>query len=136
MNLLTEKQIARKSVPFREGRHLYFLLDNDQVVYIGQCSKTTPNLFAHKEKDFTDYYMLPVADDEDINLLHAEYIVQFMPVYNSGSLPPNSVYMNKYRMKKAFDVTGHELNRYIRKNKAKTVYQDFFIVKEVFGLHD
>lgn len=136
MDLLNAKDIAKKSVPFKESRHLYFLLDQDEVVYVGQCSKSTPNLFAHKDKDFTHYYMLPVGDDEDIALLQAEYIVQFLPIYNNGNLPPNPVYMNKDRMKKAFDVTGHELNRYIRKNKAKTVYQDYFVVKEVFGLQD
>ena len=132
LKLLTEKQISQKQIPWEEGRHIYFLLKDDIVVYIGKCSKSLPNLLAHRDKDFTDYYILGIDDENaDIDLIHAEYILNLVPKYN-GNLPTNEFYMRKSQMKKKFDVDGFELNRLIKENGANTVYHDYYDIREVF----
>lgn len=130
--LLTEKEIASHSIPFVESPHLYFLLKGDEVTYIGSCSKSTPNLFSHNDKDFDRYYMLSVEQEVDLNVLLAEYIIKLVPRYN-GNLPSNEKYMSKAQIKKRFNLSGHEINKVIKEKKVSTVYLDYYDISEFFS---
>ncbi|MFP3391772.1 hypothetical protein [Brevibacillus sp. SIMBA_040] len=129
--LLTEKEIASHSIPFVERPHLYFLLKGDEVTYVGSCSKSTPNLFSHNDKDFDCYYMLSVEQDVDLNVLLAEYIIKLVPKHN-GNLQSNEKYMSKSQIKKKFNMSGYDINKVIKEKKINTVYLDYYDIDEFF----
>jgi hypothetical protein len=64
---------------------VYFLLKNEEVVYVGQTSKPWPlRILDHIEagqKDFDDVWFTPV-DRQSINAVERAYIRQFRPKHN------------------------------------------------------
>lgn len=62
---------------------IYFLLHNDNVVYVGQSSNVEKRIIQHRcsEKQFDSYRIIPC--DEDLLLYYEKrWIKQFKPVYN------------------------------------------------------
>ena len=75
--------------------YVYFLVDNEELVYIGQTAKLHQRIAAHQKnpaKPFTDVYYLELIKDK---LLSVErwYINQYCPKYNKTSgrrvIPPH-----------------------------------------------
>lgn len=135
MNL--KDAIIKNRVDVKElenGDYLYCLLDENEVVYVGRSMKRYPNLANHKDKTFTHISVFTCdsvgyhGNSED---LYYHLIFSYIPRYNT-TLQNNSRYMSKGMMKKALDVTGVEINRWIRKNNAQPVFREYYDVKEVF----
>ena len=61
---------------------VYFLLDNDEVVYVG---KTTPGLarvYAHKDKNYNKVYII-LCDVTELDFTENKYIAKYLPKYNA-----------------------------------------------------
>ncbi|WP_025731328.1 hypothetical protein [Heyndrickxia ginsengihumi] len=126
--------INNYKVEYTNGDHIYFLLDNDEVVYIGRTTKVYPPITNHGDKVFTHVSMPPIDSfnfDGTIFELFLNLILELRPKYNTV-LPDNKYYMRKSMMKKKFDITGYEINRLIKKNGAHPVYLDYYDIRDIF----
>lgn len=62
-------------------RGIYFLFDEDVVVYIGQAINILRRITEHIDKTFTSYSYIECSDVE-MNLLERKYIETYSPKYN------------------------------------------------------
>jgi hypothetical protein len=85
-----------KKLEVIEPSHVYFLLKNNQVVYVGQTNTAWPQrILSHiKEgvKDFDDVWYLEV-DASSLNVVEKEYIRKFKPKHNISSKPKIEQYL-------------------------------------------
>lgn len=64
-------------------KFIYFLIKNEEVVYVGQTSKGVCILYQHlANKDFDKVYILWVRDKKEMNKLKKFYILKYKPIYN------------------------------------------------------
>jgi hypothetical protein len=62
---------------------IYFLIKNEEVVYVGQTSKGVCKIYQHlANKDFDKVYTLWVRDKKELNKLKKFYILKYKPIYN------------------------------------------------------
>lgn len=60
---------------------IYFLLQDEEVVYVGQTTKGTARIIAHRDKQFNNVYIIKCTDDE-LDYLENEFILKYNPIYN------------------------------------------------------
>lgn len=70
-----------------EKSFIYFLLQGDEVVYVGQTRKGLSRPFTHDDKIYDNIKIL-FCDKDNLNMLEAEFIVKYEPIYNKV-LPVN-----------------------------------------------
>jgi len=120
MYTLSEGQILKKSEPLQFAeRGIYFLIKDDRVVYVGQSrSNMLQRIAQHThDKDFDAVAVHAVPERyglTDLDELEAAYIYELTPPYNA-IMPPNSRYLRKESLKTRLGLTGHQLNRLLRK---------------------
>ncbi|MFA5401424.1 MAG: hypothetical protein WC359_13325 [Dehalococcoidia bacterium] len=71
-------------------RGIYFLLKDNEIVYVGKSDNVMKRISQHivaDEKMFDSYCVLPVKD-EDLSTVEARYIWEFAPRHNK-SVPKN-----------------------------------------------
>lgn len=126
--------IDEAKVSVEDGNYIYFLLNKDEIVYIGKTIKVFPPISQHNDKQFTHVSILPTESIDiigpDDNLI-IEMIIKYLPKYNT-TLPSNDRYLTKSIMKKRFNINGVELNRLIKKNQARPIFYDYYDSKDVF----
>lgn len=78
LNELLEKRKKLKCSP-----GIYFLFDEDEVVYVGQGMFPENRIKSHlsSEKIFDSYFVIR-CDKKDLNQLEAKYILKYCPKYN------------------------------------------------------
>ncbi|AVK86009.1 hypothetical protein C3943_22185 [Lysinibacillus sp. B2A1] len=126
--------IRERKIEYKDGDYFYFLLENDEIVYIGKTTKVFPPVSNHNDKIFTHVSILSIDSfgfDGTMEELFYNLIFDLLPKYNTV-LPPNDRYMTKNIMKKKFDINGIELNRLIKKNKARPVFMEYYDISDVF----
>ena len=72
---------------------IYYLIDTDEIVYIGQSVNVMARIAAHVlegEKKFTHYYVVE-AHPQKLDELEAEAIMLHLPKYNKA-LPHNPLF--------------------------------------------
>ena len=74
-----EKSII--TVPKYENCFVYFLLKNNEVVYIGQTKNGITRPLSHKNKDF-DTIKIKYCDEKELDITEDEYIKKYKPIYN------------------------------------------------------
>jgi predicted GIY-YIG superfamily endonuclease len=82
------KELSPKTISY----FIYFLLDKNEIVYIGQTRCSPYNrISAHKKgKVFTNIYYTEVPKEKVINL-ERQYILKFKPRYNKERCAPIQV---------------------------------------------
>lgn len=89
--LLDKKDIINNSIPLtrlkliEEVSAVYFLIHDDNIIYIGQSMNIKNRVGCHKssnKKDFYRYYFIVSEDIEQRLLLESDYIEKFNPIHN------------------------------------------------------
>ena len=99
---------------------IYFLIQDEEVVYVGQTTQGFSRIQAHKNKQFNKVNYIRCRVDE-LDELESKYIVKYNPLYNKV-LPPNYFikfstavsYINKAvfdRFKKYNKFSKHKLSK-------------------------
>lgn len=87
--LLREEEIAREALPWNSVTGIYFLLDGNKIVYIGQSTNVYHRIASHKDKQFDRYAFVPCSADS-LDKLEALYIHCIRPKlngkYSSGAM--------------------------------------------------
>lgn len=64
---------------------VYFLLNNKEVVYVGQTKTGLARVYNHtKSKKFDEIYVIVCDDIDELNYLEGYYIVKYTPKYNKN----------------------------------------------------
>lgn len=72
--------------------YIYFLIKNEEVVYVGQTSKGLCRIYQHLDnKDFDKIYLLWVKDKNELNKLELFYILKYKPFYNKSYKVANTM---------------------------------------------
>ena len=82
---MTKDEILEMAMPVNLEAMVgvYFLLDGDEIVYVGQSKSNIPaRIQAHaKDKEFQKFTVMP-CDPDMLDDLEAKYIAQYAPKYN------------------------------------------------------
>jgi len=94
--LLNKEEILEKKKKINDVPGIYFLIKEEEIVYIGS-SKNTLNRIRHhltsSKKNFNYYYIIPFKKIKKKNLLllESEYILKFFPKYNRSIPKPREI---------------------------------------------
>lgn len=117
---------------------IYFLVDNEEVVYVGQTKNGITRPFEHcKNKKFDAVYLLPVAE-KDLDQLEGIYILKYAPKYN-GKI--NNTHCYPYSKIKTIlrsypqykNITHNEINKYVCELNLKGFMDPY---NHLFKLHE
>jgi hypothetical protein len=80
-SLLREEQIIDSATPWQTASGVYFLVDGDRVVYVGQSVNIYSRIPYHHDKKFDKYVYIP-CDPSQLNVLESLYIHLLQPKLN------------------------------------------------------
>ena|SRR3990167_5482971 len=80
-SLLREEEIAKSALPWSKASGVYFLLDCNEVVYVGQSVNVYNRIGRHEDKQFNRYAFVPCAIDS-LDMLESLYIHCLRPRLN------------------------------------------------------
>ena len=83
--LLRANEIARAALPLEKVSGVYFLVDGDEVVYVGQAVNVHSRVGQHTDKRFDRYAFVPCATDA-LNVLESLYIHCLRPRLNGDQI--------------------------------------------------
>lgn len=120
----TKDDILFNKTPITKLRGVYFLIRHNEIVYVGQAADIISRVYHHTQKKVFDSFSY-LECEGDMNLIEAEYILRFFPVYNQ-QLPQNDRYVPFHVLRRALKVNkGRRLKRFIKSNQIKPVYSKF-----------
>lgn len=79
--LLREEEIAKAAAPWNKACGVYFLLDGEEVVYIGQSVSIYSRIAQHQDKNFDRFAFVPCRPNE-LDVLESLYIHCLRPRMN------------------------------------------------------
>lgn len=82
-------EIVKASIPFSFVSGVYFLIQADEIVYVGQSVNVMSRIAQHRrdgEKDFDSFNAVP-CKPEDLDRLEELYINAFVPRFNTVLSP-------------------------------------------------
>ena len=110
----------------KERGYIYFLIDGDQIVYVGQSTNVSLRIYHHLKSDKVfDYYSVIPCEQNILNEVEAFYIVRFKPKYNHN-LPKNVLFVTKDKIKKDYKIDGHRLNKLLSSHNITPVYLHYY----------
>jgi excinuclease UvrABC nuclease subunit len=68
-----------------ENYKVYFLLRNEEVIYIGQTINIRQRINSHSLEgriDYDDVYYIECNENQHVNIVEAKYIKKYNPIYN------------------------------------------------------
>ena len=107
------------------GSMIYFLIKNNEVVYVGQSKNGISRIFFHKytKKDFDNLYFINCKEKE-LSTLENYYITKYKPLYNKTLNKANEdlitytqFYYYEYKFDKAPRLNFKEAKKIIIENK-------------------
>jgi len=94
---------------------IYFLILNNEIVYVGQSVTPINRIYAHatdKTKNF-DSYVLIECDLDKLDFYETEYIIKFNPIYNQ-QLPANSYYKGFSGLKNLYNIKDKDIKEIVQ----------------------
>ena len=90
--LLSYNDIVRKSgrkVPTKNLSGVYFLIDVDEIVYVGSCRYFRNRLRTHgkEEKKFDRWYFIEYSCERTMVIDESDFIWDMCPIYNRKDNP-------------------------------------------------
>lgn len=82
-SLLRAEEITAASMPWKAQSGIYFLVDKEDVVYVGQSVNVHQRIAQHTEKQFDRYAFVP-CDVGHLNILESLYIHCLRPRLNGN----------------------------------------------------
>jgi hypothetical protein len=80
-SLLRHDQIIELAMPWQASSGVYFLIDVDRVVYVGQSVNVYSRIPQHYTKKFDKYAYVPCTNQQ-LNVLESLYIHLLQPKFN------------------------------------------------------
>ena len=109
---------------------IYFLIDGDDVVYVGKSIDLVSRILKHRSenrKKFTRYAYIR-CDEIDLVDMEAAYIAKFAPKYNK-QLSKNSEVASMEHLKSLFGCNAPKIKRYIRAMDIQSV-NGYYLIRD------
>jgi len=119
-NEFTKEQIVSAKQPIsRSVCGVYFLIDQDEIVYVGQSLNAMSRIAVHltDQTKVFDSYTIIECSPEELSDIEAHYILTWNPVFNSD-IPANGLYKSLMQLKELTSTDMNTLRRFI---KAKNI---------------
>lgn len=110
--LLDLNEIIRNKQPSIAIRGLYFLLQGDDVVYVGQSEDILIRAHSHRKDKKYDGFSYLEFPEGNLNDLEAEYIIKCQPICNL-TMPPNEKYKSLPVIRNMTNVNLWAVKRFI-----------------------
>lgn len=103
------------TIPHKDTCLIYFLLQNNEVVYVGKSTIGIARPFMHTDKQF-DTVKILFCKPEDVDLLEDTFIDKYKPLYNKSRnyAYVYSIKRTKIKIKKLYDLPNFNI-RTLRK---------------------
>ena len=82
-HLLREDEIVKSALPWNKASGIYFLVDAEKVVYVGQSVDVYSRISQHKDKVFDRYAFVP-CPVSSLDRLESLYIHLLQPLLNGN----------------------------------------------------
>lgn len=140
--LFTKAQILEQQIRYGLICGIYFLIEGDEIVYVGQSRDILARIGVHHregEKVFSTFFYIrcEVAAMAD---LEADYIVSLAPRYNT-TIPVNTKWTIASLLRRRTHEAGihfNDVKRYIRERKISLVDEQYYRIADfadLFELH-
>jgi hypothetical protein len=83
--MLTEEDIVNGSAPWTLSTGVYFLINDDKVVYVGQSVNVYARIASHHDKPFNKFAFIP-CEPKVLDGLESLYIHVFRPLLNADHI--------------------------------------------------
>lgn len=70
------------NIPLRNNALIYFLINDDEVVYVGQTKNSLSRPFSHRDKKYNRLEIIECTENE-LDCLENKYILKYQPKYNT-----------------------------------------------------
>jgi len=116
-----KREILARSLPSQKITGIYFLVESEEIVYIGQAVDIHVRIADHRKKRVIqfDRYSWIECSESELNNLEAMYILKFVPQYNKV-VPAGDRFVTSLWLK-ARGLGRFKFNRYVAMRGA-TVY--------------
>lgn len=104
---------------------IYFLIKNDEIVYVGQSTRGTRRIYEHVDKDFDFYSIIQVKKDE-LDTKETEAIIKFNPFYNKSIPVKNDLYIIKSKISKEYKISPNGFRAIVERYNIKPQYKNNF----------
>ena len=135
---MEQKLYFSEHVKVSEHRGIYFLLNDDEIVYVGQSENIYKRIGSHLQtKDFNSWNFIEVKE-ADLSELEAFYILTLKPFYNR-SVPTNNKWLSQNMARDEFGLGKHFTNKMIICKKLKSIEfngMKYFELDELLELTD
>lgn len=111
-----------KPVEFNLNSGIYFLFQDNELVYVGQAACLDIRLLTHISegiKQFNRFAWIP-CEKENLEYLEAQYILKFLPKYNKN-LPHILGYLLPATIKTHLGISMRTIRKVIAKHKPHSV---------------
>ena len=105
---------ANENIKINKVRGVYFLFDDDELVYIGQSENILSRIASHLNDKRFDSYNFIECQYGNLDALEAKYILKYNPKYNK-TLPCGGEWLSKSAIKTKFGIDKFTQNRIIKK---------------------
>jgi hypothetical protein len=121
---------------------VYFLIQDSEIVYVGQSTNVMTRLLQHKNKEWNGWFCVE-CDMEELTCLEDHYILKFLPKYNKTIFSTDKIpgYTPFKNIKKVYSQSFQTFRKEVKKNhidckkiNGKTYYclEDF--KKTIYGV--
>lgn len=149
--MLSKEQILKKAKLKFNCRGVYFLIKNNEIIYIGSSINIYGRLVTHYNSidfDSHSFIKMNMLDKKELRIIEAEYILKYLPKHNC-KLPVNNKYehINKNLPKELIRIDnenkilllrkkGIEITGYVNKTKFGERQQWYILIKDRGKVYD
>lgn len=131
---LNKEHIIENRIPINKSKEIgcvYFLLDGEEIVYVGSTMDFLGRMSTHlrNDKQFDSYFEI-ACEKEILTDLEAYYIVHHDPKYNKPPLPANLFYKTVSGLKTEYKIMKPEIKNILRDHQAVVCYYEYFAITE------
>jgi len=112
-----------------KGNYIYFLLKDNQVVYVGQTKKGVKRIFEHCSDKVFDSYTMIECSVSKLNETEAYYITKFNPKYNK-LLPNNDTFLSINQIKRNYNISKPAIKKIIKTYNLEKYMADIYKKQE------
>lgn len=130
---LNSEYILENTVKYEMKPCIYFLVSENEIVYVGQTLSLPNRLLSHKKnKEFDSYYAYE-CEKEDMTKLECYFIIKFNPKYNKLLPWESDEYLTLNMLKNRFGIGKIKAKKMITSKGAEPVFKDYYHA-EVFDI--
>lgn len=120
-------------IPNKVKSGVYFLINDNEVVYVGQTQNGLKRIMQHSDKEFNKYSFIELPPEE-LDYYEDLYIMKYQPKYNNfynfQRTSIDSCYNKlKYNVKKQINI--HQFKDYLEKENIKIEkFKEYSVIKK------